>query len=221
MTSFFASGIPAGSTFTYNQTINYTPTPAASIITAGGSFTTLNLNITAQTPRWKAYVGNVTGIMTLDDGSGKSIYDWTPGVIQGEVYATRNTTPQWANVGCGLQVAIDEEQTALNINATAADSVNNTFVNMSHKGFYTGVVPIANSTCRSIATYVNDTRQAETEAAVFQELILSDPWSMIYVTLIENNQVGFNNMVYDFQLIVPNDEYAGTPTTYYFYAEIG
>jgi hypothetical protein len=212
---------PAGVQFTYNQTLNFTPRPAATLTTAGGSFTTMNLNISGQTPRWKAYVGNVTGVVTLDDASGKSIYDWTPSIITGEIYATRNASPTWTSIACADNDSVSAENTALNITATKPDAINATFTNQTHRGFYVGTISIPANNCLAIATYVNDTRSTLTEESPFQEILLSDASSLVYATLIENNKYGFNNMVYDFQMILPNDEFSTAPTTYYFFAEIG
>jgi hypothetical protein len=89
-----------------------------------------------------------------------------------------------------------------------------------HKSFYVSTTHIANSTCRSIATYVNDAKQAVSESAVFQEVLLTDNANIVYATLLEDNSIGFDNGRYDFQMIVPEDDTITTPTTYYFYAEI-
>src|SRR3989338_9850945 len=80
------SALPSGPVIIYNQSLNVTPQPAVQITTPGGSFTTLVLNATTQTPRWKAYVGNVTGKLALDDASAKSIFDWSLASGTGEVY---------------------------------------------------------------------------------------------------------------------------------------
>jgi hypothetical protein len=78
-----------------------------------------------------------------------------------------------------------------------------------------------NSTCRSIATYVNDTAQASLESASFQEMLLQDGYNrMVYATLINQNTTGYNNQKYDFQMIVAENEWQTTPTTYYLYVEL-
>src|SRR3989338_5789452 len=41
----------------------------------GGYIFTMNLDTTQQNKRWKAYVGNVTGKLTLDDASSYTIFD--------------------------------------------------------------------------------------------------------------------------------------------------
>ncbi len=213
--------VPTGPSITYNKTETANLTPATQITTQGGSFTTLVLNATTQTPRWKAYAGNVTGKLILDDSTKKSIYDWTVTSVTGEVYATRNSSIDWSTIGCADTGAILAEQNSLNMSASNADSLNATFINKVHKSFYVGTALIQNSTCYAIATYVNDAAQSSSENAKFQEILLKDGSSrVVYATLINQNTTGFNGLKYDFQMIVPENEFSATPTTYYLYAEL-
>jgi len=212
---------PSGPTIVTNTTLNYTPQTAAQITTPGGSFTTIVLNATTQTPRWKAYVGNVSGKLALDDSTLKSVFDWSLTTVTGEVYAARNTSLDWSSIGCADSSAIIAEDTSLNMTSTNPDTINKTFSHTVHRSFYVGTIHIQNSTCRSIATYVNDTAQALDENAKFQEMLLMDSSSkMIYATLINQNTTGFNNQKYDFQMIVAENEYQASPTTYYMYVEL-
>jgi hypothetical protein len=214
--------VPVGPTVLFNSTTNATPKPAAAITTAGGSFTTLILNTTGQTYRWKAYVGNVSGKLTLADSTNKSIFDWSLASVTGEVYATRSSTAvDWTAVGCANSTTINDEDIAMNMTLTSPDTINKTFINAIHKSFYVGLIPIQNSTCRSIDTYVNGTPQVPSENAVFQEILLKDTSSnLIYTTLINASTSGYNNQRYDFQMIVAENEYLATPTTYYLYVEL-
>ena len=217
----FASAVPSGLTITFNMTQNVTPKPAAQITTLGGSFTTVILNATTQTPRWKAYVGNVTGRMTLADSNSKSIFDWTVSSVSGEVYATKNVSIDWSTITCANQATITYEDSYLNMSQNNPDTVNKTFANHMHKMFYVGNTLILNSTCPAIATYVNGTSQVLSENASFQEILLKDGASRaIYTTLINQNTTGFNNLKYDFQMIVPENEYQSSPTPYYLYVEL-
>lgn len=213
-------GQPSGVNIISNITEQPNETPASSLTTAGGTFTTLILNGTFQNPRWKAYVGNISGMMTLDNAAGYSIYDWNLTTINGEVYVSRNSSISWSTIGCSTPARISAEQTFLNHQYSSVDNINNTFNRTVHKGFYVATTSIGNSTCRSIATYVNDSRQTESENAAFQEILLTDTNNIVYATLLENNRQGFDVGLYDFQMIVPEDDTKTTPTTYYFYAEI-
>jgi len=217
----FASGQPTGANFTYNVTDTIAPTAASSLVTAGGSFTTMVLNGTFQTQKWKAYVGNVTGIISLDDANKNTIYDWNLAIISGEVYVTRNETVDWSTVTCADNTSLGKEEAFLNINTTSADSINNTFNDTIHQEFYVGTQQIIASSCRAIATYINDAQQVVDENADFQEVLLEDAnENMVFAGIIENSLAGYDNSAFDFQMIVPEDETSQTPNEYYFYVEI-
>lgn len=212
---------PQGASITFNQSETATTRQADSHTAAGGSFTTLRLNVTSQTTKWKAYVGNISGKMTLDDSDNYTIYDWTLTVVQGEVYVSRNDSVNFSSMVCANDGNISAEENNLNINATSDDSISNTFNESVHKSFVIGGTgTITNSSCYAIATYVNDQSQTPSENANFQEILMSDKENMVFVTLLEDNQPGFDGGDYDFQIIVPDDP-SETSTTYYFYAELG
>ncbi|MBW2990752.1 hypothetical protein KY348_03540 [Candidatus Woesearchaeota archaeon] len=212
---------PQGATITSNQTETASVRTADSHTAAGGSFTTLLLNVTSQTSKWKAYVGNISGKMTLDNSNNFTIYDWTLTTVQGEVYVSRNDSVNFSSVVCADAGDISSEETLLNINSSSDDSISNTFNESTHKSFVIGGTgTVDNSTCYAIATYVNDTSQAPGEDASFQEILMFDGTNMVFITILENNQQGFDLANYDFQIIVPDDP-TETSTTYYFYAELG
>ncbi len=217
----FASAVPQGASITFNETENATMRQADSKTTAGGSFTTMVLNVSSQTSKWKAYVGNVTGKITLDNSNNQTIYDWTLTNVQGEVYVSRNDSIDFSDLICANKGNITAEDAALNINSSSADSINKTFDQKVHKSFVIGGTgTISNSSCYSIATYVNDQAQAPSEDADFQEILLSDSTNLVFATLLEDSQQGFDLADYDFQIIVPDDP-GSTSNTYYFYAELG
>ena len=215
------SAVPQGATISYNYTENATVRPADSHTASGGSFTTLVLNVTSQTSKWKAYVGNVTGTLTLDNSNNKTIYDWALSVVQGEVYVSRNNSINFGSLACANRGNITAEDTHMNINSSSDDSINKTFNQSIHKSFVIGGTgTIQNSTCPAIATYINDTKQPASENATFQEILLSDGISPVFVALLNDNKIGFDQGIYDFQVIVPENP-SGTLTPYYFYAELG
>jgi len=106
------------------------------------------------------------------------------------------------------------------MNSTSADNINRTFNYTVHKEFYVSTEHIQASTCRSTATYINDAKQTINENSLFQEILLTDNYNMIYAALLNDNSVGYDGGNYDFQLIVPEDDTTTTPTTYYFFAEL-
>jgi hypothetical protein len=215
------SALPQGVSIIYNSTENAPTRPADSQTAAGGSFTTLTLNVTSQTSKWKAYVGNVTGKLTLDNSNNKTIYDWALTLVQGEVYVSRNDSINFASVACANTTQINSEESTLGINSSSSDSINGTFRQRIHRSFVIGGTGlIANSTCYSIATYINDASQSSSENTVFQEVVMSDGSHLVFVTILEDSQSGFDLGTYDFQMIVP-DNPTEVSNTYYFYAELG
>ncbi|RMF55331.1 hypothetical protein D6745_02530 [Candidatus Woesearchaeota archaeon] len=186
---------------------------------SGGTINVVNINVTTQTPRWKAFVGNITGKLALQNSQNQSIYEWDIISIEGEIYATRyNGLINWDNIKCANQSNIDAEETALNITPTSPDSINNTFNETSHAEFYAGTVHISANSCRSTALYVNGQKQS----AKFQEVLLHDGSNLIYTGLLENSEVGYNGERYDYQLIVAENGLEGSQpsTAYYFYLEL-
>lgn len=217
----FVLAAPQGAAITFNNTENATTRPADSHTAAGGSFTTLLLNVTSQTSKWKAYLGNVTGKLTLDNSNNKTIYDWALTIVQGEVYVSRNNSITFSSLACANRGNITSEDTYMNINSSSDDSINKTFNQSIHRSFVIGGTgTIQNSTCPAIATYVNDSNQPATENATFQEMFMSDGRNPVFVALLNDNKIGYDQGVYDFQIIVPENP-TGTLTPYYFYAELG
>ena len=187
-----------------------------------GTITVITLSANQQDYRWKAYVGNVTGKVALDDVNGKSIYDWDLGVgTGGEVYVSRFSNINWASIACVTQAAIDTEQSNLSMPLTVKDNINATFNETTHKSFSVGTLPI--SGCRSTATYLNDSAQVMGPSAYFQEVLLRDTTTndMLYVTLMETAHSGFDNQAHDFQLLVAENESSTVPATYFFWVELG
>ncbi|MBR9692788.1 hypothetical protein GOV07_02535 [Candidatus Woesearchaeota archaeon] len=191
----------------------------------GGTITTITLNAVQQNLRWKAYVGNVSGYLTLDDSSGNTIYDWTfTTAINGQVYVSRYDNLTFIGAQCANQTIITAEDTFNNVTIFAAgDTINHTFNYTLHKGFtVTSSTQIANDTCPTTYTYINDSSQGNNASNPFQETLLQDPNDyLMYVTLIEDNVAGYDlARNFDFQLLVAESDQKATPTTYYFYTNL-
>jgi len=219
-----ASADPAGASLTYVSNTTAGAGTPGNRTDPRGTITTITLDGLQQDSFWKGYVGNVTGKLTLDDATGNTIYDWdlTGVTITGEVYATRNSSVSFTGIQCAQDTTVVAEQDFNNMTGTDADSINQTFSGSTHTSFYVGATPVANSTCRAIATYVNDTPQAANESNPFQEILLEDAdANLLYVTLIEDAVAGFDTQPYDFQMIVAESDVKSQPTTYYFFTEIG
>jgi len=210
--------------------INYVSNSTAVNIAANrsvdekGTITVVTMTLNQQDYKWKAYVGNVSGTLALDDANVKSIYDWSLATITGEIYVSRASSVTWTNVSCVNQTVIDNEQSFFGITSSARDSINSTFNHTVHTSFLVGAKNISASSCRSAFTYVNDAAQAISEAANFQEVLLRDGinGNLIYTTILEQDQPAYDGgSTYDFQLIVAENESGITPTNYYFYVELG
>lgn len=192
--------------------------------TTGGSIATFNLSATIQNPRWKAFIGNVTGSFTLEDSDGQAIYDWELATITGRIYATRHSGAiDWSTgIECATSGELSLENTAMDHDNPDSinDNVTATFDVQSHPEFYVGSTYIGPNECFSLNTNVNDAAQT----TLFEEVILSDADNhMIYTTILEEDQAGYDGDSYDFQMIVPEK---GTPgftgsTAYYLYVELG
>jgi len=214
------SSIPDGPNVVTIRNETKTLDSSALINTSGGIITTMVLNSSQQNLRWKAFVGNVSGTLTLDDASGYSVFDWGLTDVVGEVYATRSSnTIDWSNINCSTTTNITNEEVAINHINNPSDNITATFSEQNHNPFYVGNVYISQDSCYSLHTYQNGTSQTSN----FEEILLHDKDNVVYATLIEDNLLGYNpNQTLDFQMIVPENglDSWGSSTAYYFYVEL-
>jgi hypothetical protein len=185
----------------------------------GGYIYTINLTAVVQNPRWKAFIGNVSGKFTLEDSSGSAIFDWSLASISGEVYATRNSSSlNWAAIACASTANLESENTAMG-HSGAEDNITATFSSGDHPELFVGGQQIAQDSCDHVLnTYVN----SDPQTSVFFEIALNTESNIVYATIIEQSEAGFDGRPYDFQMIVPE---IGTPgfsgaTAYYLYVEL-
>lgn len=185
---------------------------------SGGYLAAINITANVQNTKWKAFLGWVNGKFTLDDASGSTIYDWSLSVTSGRVYATRDSsTLSWGTIGCADNTDLENENTALS-HTSLSDNITATFSDTTHNTFFVGATNIPSDTCPTLNTYQNNVSQ-DTD---FEEMVLHDGTSIIYATIMENSQVGFDGNTYDFQMLVPEDgssSWSGL-TPYYLYVEI-
>lgn len=190
-----------------------------SLTNARGTISTITLDALQQTNRWKAYVGNVTGTLTLDDASNNSIYQWPTGsTVGGEVYASRNSTLDFSTVACAPQSLINSEDSFFANTGADPSSINQTFNATDHTA--TTVNGQVLSTCPMTALWVNDAAVGQTNAADFQEFLINDSNNnLAFVSIINDDTVGFDGRSFDFQMIVPENT-TGAINPYYFYVEL-
>jgi hypothetical protein len=186
---------------------------------SGGTISVVNITATTQNPRWKGFVGNISGTFALQDSSGSSLYSWEITSVTGELYALRNSAiPSWEEIRCANASTINTEESALNHQAINIDSISNTFDATNHNAFYVGTVPINANSCPTTALNVNNSEQT----ANFQEILLTDGDDLIYTGLIEDAAFGYNEQRYDFQMILAENAAEGEQQNeaYYFYVEL-
>ena len=191
----------------------------------GGYITTVTLNASQQNFAWKAYIGNVTGELVLQDTDSNSIYKWSMDLnAVGNVYISRNGTVTWGGINCSDRGNITAEDDYLGLDSETSKSINQTFSTSVHKAFKVSGNDYIASNCPAISTYVSGASQGPAnEADLFQEVLLADSASnLVYMTILEPDQVGFDGGVYDFQALVAENEGLAitSPTTYYFYLEL-
>jgi hypothetical protein len=219
-----ANAAPTGASIVSNTTVGAPSYSPGNLTTSRGTITTVILNSIQQDQNWKAYVGNITGRLVLDDASSFTIYEWPLSVSkQGEVYLSRASSPDFTNVSCADTGNITVEEAFHNMTTTQVDNINRTFNYTNHSAFFVGTVSISANTCKTTATYVNDTVQNMSSTNTsFQQILLQDNASnIIIVTLVNSSRLGYDNQSYDFQVIVPESAIKLTPTPYYFWTEIG
>lgn len=201
-----------------------------------GNITGLDINATTVTRSWQGYYGNVTGNLVLMDAWNNTMYDWQDSEPQGEIYASINSTINWATVRCfnttaggdsgnsfwvPTTISAQTEHDRLNMNNTDPDAINNTFTVQRHPEFNVGTVEINESYCYSTATYINNKSQVyqNMDDWAFIEVLLTDGEphnAMIFTTFIENrnvsndsDRIGFDGQPHDFQMMVLEDGHPG------------
>ncbi|MCK4997006.1 hypothetical protein KAS08_01765 [Candidatus Pacearchaeota archaeon] len=178
---------------------------------SGGYIAKMNITSTQQNSRWKAFLGNVVGKFTLNDGSGATIYDWSSASVAGEVLASRNSTSiDWSSIGCASTANMEAENTALG--HFGSDNITATF---NKTGGNYQIAGQAANNCPATNPYVNN----NTQDTAFQEIVLSVGGDIVYAANINATATGYDGNTYDFQMIVPEGTAAGN-TPYYLYVEL-
>lgn len=234
------------SSFTSTYITNYTDGGGEPTVMTHerGYIHVVNINKSQQTPRWKAYVGNVTGQLALGDGNGFSIFNWTLDIVTGEIYATRyhgnlsdhgnlaqgeepHRLPRWHTMRCANSTEVNLETERLNHNYNLyVDALNRTFTLGTFTNFYVGERLVDTSSC--YGTYLNYDGQNNNAGSNWQQVVLTDDGDsnphpdLMYASLLRHEGLGFNNQVYDYQILLPDDGSEGpvSNTPYYFYIEL-
>lgn len=219
--AYFAWGAPAGASILSNSSTVAGGGNPGSRSDERGTITTLVLDAIQQDQNWKAYLGNVSGRLSLDSAAGFTIYDWElSGNVNGEVYVSRHNSISFDGVSCATEGNVTSDHPFYNMTDAQSDSLNRTFNATVHASFFVGTTQITADTCKSTATYVNDA-QPNIATADFQEILLQDSSDqIIFATILSDNTQGYDNEFHDFQMIVPENDINSTATTYYFWTEL-
>ena len=217
-------------------------TTPTTVVAWAGNVTRMMINATSVTPHWAGFYGNISGMLTLDDASESTMYDWSVAEPQGKIYASEANPPTWASIDCLNFTSTfnhSELEEELSMDYDDEDGINETFcpgcdatgknTPVNHSPFYVGDVAFVVNKCWAIATYVSDDAQAAGNED-FVEVLLQDGTDAIYMSIIEDKtpgsqdgQTGFNGENLDFQIMVGEDgngSQAGSGTDYYFYVEL-
>jgi len=197
---------------------NTSTQPAQSVDARGGNVTEVNIFALTQTRVWQGYYGAITGEITLDNGNNYTFYNWSMTTVSGEVYATRNATINWSGTNCSNSTQRTAEDTYIARAASDGDSVLNTYNLTTHPAFSVGSFSVTANSCYSTNGFVNNASQS----ANWSMVLLHDDYSIIYASIINDSVIGFDGVAHDFQLLVAENENAGSigTTPYYFWVEL-
>lgn len=215
-----------------------------------GNITEMDVSGFSITQSWQGYFGNVTGVITLEDSGGNVMYNWSESSPEGEIFASTNDTLEWNYIQCfnltadgsyqndngnagatslfGTNMAILEEE--FNISWDDADGVNETFQldgsqeageGLTHHRFWVNNLEFAEGECLSTHLFA-DSKSSEDDA--FQEVLLYEPstFSVVFTTILDEDEPGFDDRLHDFQMIVLENGHGEDTgvTTYYFWVEL-
>jgi hypothetical protein len=172
----------------------------------------------AITKSWAGFYGDITGEIVLDDANNNTFYNWTLSSFSGsgEIFATREVSPNWTGIQCVSAAVITSENTYLDATGDD-DSIDNTYFKNTHPAIEVAGVPL--SGCNSTNVYTNGVQDGNR----FWQILLDDGSSnIVYSTIIDSGQTAFNGDTHDFQLLVGENNNFSSPgtTAYYIWVEL-
>ena len=185
------------------------PTASAAVSTEGGKITEVNLTADSYTERWAGFYGNVTGTISLGDGSA-DLYQWTwTPADEGEVIAsTASSGITWASLVNGAAADVDTRWGFSTGSDQAADAFGDTLT------FTIGDQTMTNAP--STATLGAGTW----ETAIVNDGATAAKTDFLFVVNIDNDASAFNSEIHDFEMIVPTNDEIDATENYYFYVEL-
>jgi hypothetical protein len=164
-----------------------------------GNVTAFNLEGDSTSSVWQGLYGTVSGGVKLDNSGGQTMYDWNLVQAQGEIMATRFVIDDWSTIACSTQNEIYWEEYRLNIANSSQEGINDTFQNTTHPSFDIGITGLTG--CRSTLTH----NYTDDEVVFWNVLLNIDENITVFVGILEDGTIGFNNTASDFQLLVPTN----------------
>ena len=195
---------PEGATVTAGTAETSTPAVEGNNVAQGGYINNLNLTSETQSHLWQGYWGEVSGNITLEDSSGRKMYNWNwDNTDAGEVYASEDSTPTWTSIVAGSTTNVKYVG-----GSGISDSAVDTFTS-------TSTWTVANKTVTSVPS---TSTYNYTGGSAFNMGILSDGADIVFVSTLYNNINNFKNSTSDFQIMVPVNE--TVTVTYYLWLEL-
>lgn len=194
--------------------------PAKSLNAIAGNVTQVSIDALSVTKSWQGYYGNVSGVITLDNANNDTFYNWSVTSTKGRIYATNVSSITWSGVACSSASDISTAETGFGQSASDSDSISNTFDNTTstHPAFSVGSVQIGADSCYATNAFGSSGAQS----SQFFQVLLNQGSNIIFTTLMNGSQTGFDNSSWDFELLVAENGHNGdtSVTPYYFWVEL-
>jgi hypothetical protein len=202
------SAIPGSTSVSLGTATNPAPAASGEVVTEGNEITEVNLTVDSYTERWAGFYGNVSGSISLSDGS-HDLYQWTwTATNEGKVIAsTAGSGIDWANLANDDATTAD---TAWGF-GSVSDQVEDTFTENAAE-FTIGGQTITG------AKAVTTGGSSGYKTAITNDGATLAKGDFQFVVSIINDGTTFNTETHDFEMMVPTDETAGE--TYFFYVEL-
>jgi hypothetical protein len=224
-------GQPGGpDTISVLNSTRATPDPSTTVQASAGNVTTLGISGSTTTQTWQGYVGNISGVLVLQDSLNFTLYNWSDSSPRGEIFASNDTIDfSTGNIECynftrtgDGYLARASYESVLGLDEQSADGVNETFsLGTNYGGFFVGALNISGP-CPETQLFNSSGEKSPNQ---FNEVLLYEKTknNVIYTAVIEDMyRPGFNGGLWNFEMIVGVNGHNGstTPWTYYFYIEL-
>lgn len=204
------SALPQGATVTAGTEERATVVSPGNDTTEGGNLTQVDLDVDSMTERWAGYYGNVTGNISLGDGT-DDIYQWTwTPYDEGEVIAsTAGSGISWDALENGAATDVDTQWGF----SSGSDQAEDAFADFT-------TFTIGDQTMTDCPAEDTNGAGAFKTAIVKDNTTVTAKTDLLFVCPIDNDGATFNNEVHDFEMIVPTKDAIDQTEQYYFYVEL-